>query len=61
MARPSNAETIAKLRARVEELEAQLEGQTGGPVSFFVKGQLKKILRHPENSVFYAREALSKL
>lgn len=52
MARPSNADLIA----RVKELEAQQN--TGGSVSMRVRGLLKEIVRHPERAKALAEEAL---
>lgn len=50
MARPSNADLIAKVKA--------LEAQGGGTVPLRVKGLLKEIVRHPERAKALAEEAL---
>lgn len=57
MARPSNADLIA----RVKELESRLDGDEAGGVSHRVKGYLKRIVREPHNAKTLAEQALGLL
>lgn len=54
MARPSNADLIA----RVRELEAQLDAPSGQMMPHKVRGLLKDIIRYPERARALAEEAL---
>ena len=61
MARPSNADLIARVKELEAEVERLKEGGSDQPMSFKVRGCLKDIVRHPENAVFYAEQALRHL